>query len=290
MGLFDPFIFHRRITRPIKMCVFNNMTFAPYIDVTSYPLFDINRGPDLNSYSLGFITASVDNHPCWGGYYDVTSNYYRSIIETAHSKGKNLICSFGGASGRELATVLNDDKLYKAYKQVIDTYNFKKLDFDIEGGALGNIKANINRGKVINKLMTEYGLEISVTVPVSHDGLDNDALNLIKVTPCSLVNIMAMDYGNGFNKMGEFAISAAKAARAQTGKDIGITVMIGKNDVLGEIFTLDDARKVKAFSKATPWIKRLSIWSLNRDTGLKGSLDLSSQIAQRPWEFSSIFK
>lgn len=265
------------------------MVFAPYTDVTLYPPFDFNLVPDLKAVTLGFITASVDNKPCWGGYYDVHSDYYRSIINKAKSNKIDLICSFGGASGKELATVMDEHDLYNAYKKVIETYNFKKLDFDIEGGALGNVKANIRRANVIKKLMENYDLEVSLTLPVSRDGLGIDAVAIAKITPCSIVNIMAMDYGDGQGKMAEYAINAAKSTRGQTGKYIGITTMIGKNDVIGEVFTLDDAKKVAKFARENSWVKRTSFWSLNRDTGKKDSLDKSSQVDQRMWEFSSIF-
>jgi len=63
--------------------------------------------------------------------------------------------------------------------------------------------------------------------------------------------------------------------------------MIGKNDT-GEIFSLDDAKCLKQFAKNNLWIKRLSIWSIERDQGLKGDLNKSSQVDQEPFEFSKI--
>ena len=59
---------------------------------------------------------------------------------------------------------------------------------------------------------------------------------------------MAMDYGpgsapDGANSMGKYAISAAESAFNQvtaaglTNFKIGVTAMIGKNDVAGEVFT-----------------------------------------------------
>ena len=64
---------------------------------------------------------------------------------------------------------------------------------------------------------------------------------------------------------------------------------INKVNDTGEIFNQDSAIRVKAFADETEWVKRLSFWSLNRDTGKDGKLDVSSKIKQTPWEFCGIF-
>ncbi len=74
---------------------------------------------------------------------------------------------------------------------------------------------------------------------------------------------------------------------------VGITPMIGLNDVTTEIFDQQEAREVLAFAEQQG-IGRLSFWSLNRDrqnpSGTLGYVDLfSSSILQSPFEFSQIF-
>lgn len=265
------------------------MEFAPYTDTTLYPLFDINKVPGVSAFCLGFIVSDASGRPAWGGYYRVDRGYYGPVIHHAQAKGTKLIASFGGAAGKELALVSkNSTELFMKYKTVIDQYKFSSIDFDIEGEAVKDRKANKSRQEAILELQRVYpNLEVSITVPTMPTGLDKDYLDLVASTPCDIVNLMCMDYGN-VKEMGKAAIEAATAVRKQTGKKIGITVMIGKNDT-GEVFTLDDAVLVNKFARQNHWIKRTSFWSINRDTGKDGPLETSSQIKQPEYGFSQIF-
>lgn len=268
------------------------MEYRPYVDTTLYPPFDISSVPDCHYFALGFIVADSANRPSWGGYYATTSNYYKPYIDAVRAKGGDVTFSFGGAAGKELALVTGEwSDLYLKYASVIKTYDAKSIDFDIEGKALLDKPANIRRARAVLELTRTFPkLQISLTLPVSEKGLTKEGLRLVESTPCNLVNIMAMDYGYGQGRMAEFAISAAQATRKQTGKKIGITVMIGMNDIIGEVFTLDDAHVVKDFADSKDWITRLSIWSINRDNGDKSIMEKSSMIDQHLYEFSKIFK
>jgi len=263
---------------------------TPYVDVTLWPTFDILTVPNCDHFTLGFIVADQNNNPSWGGYYGMETKFYKDIVTKLRNKGGAVICSFGGASGVELATVCKtSDEAYRKYKKVIDTYNLKSIDFDIEGGAVGDTRSNSIRAQAILMLQNTFpNLVVSLTLPVMPTGLNNDCLSIVAETPCDIVNLMCMDYGNE-KDMGAAAISAAKAVRKQTGKNIGICPMIGKNDT-GEIFTLDDAREVADFCKETEWIARKSFWSIVRDRGVQGDLNQSSQIKQEAWEFCKILK
>lgn len=255
----------------------------PYVDTTISPSIDFSSIPHIDGLHLGFVIADSDKDPSWGGYHKVSSGYMDKRI--AGFK-KELICSFGGAAGKELAQVCNDEfELYEKYKLVVEKYNFKVLDFDIEGQALSDSKANDRRVRALNLLKKNYPkLRLHVTLPVSPSGLLYDAMQL--VDDFQVVNIMAMNYGN-VKEMGGAACEAATMAHKQTGKPIGITVMIGKNDS-GEVFTLEDAKQLSEFSKHNHWVVFLSFWSVHRDRGVGGGLESSSQIIQKPWEFSSI--
>ncbi|KAH6578260.1 hypothetical protein BASA50_002210 [Batrachochytrium salamandrivorans] len=80
---------------------------------------------------------------------------------------------------------------------------------------------------------------------------------------------MAMDYEsgaalNGATGMGGYAIASAQATRAQLkpifpSATIGITPMIGQNDVRDEIFSLQDANQLLKFAQANSWISLLSV-------------------------------
>ena len=117
---------------------------------------------------------------------------------------------------------------------------------------------------------------------------------------------MTMDYGTGVTQMGDAAISSANGARLQLvdmgmsstqgllSKNlivkVGITPMIGQNDIKTEIFTLPDAQKVLAFAKQNAWVGLLSFWMIQRDNSIKSSnLDTSSNYPQEHLAFSKAF-
>lgn len=266
----------------------NNIVFAPYVDVSLYPKPVLqNTPPEL--YSLGFVVADLMAEPSWGGYYPVASGYYDDQIEFLRKEEKDVIISFGGADGTELAQALSGKELVQKYSSVILRYDLKYIDFDIEGKALADKIANGARAQAIIELKKLFPhLYISLTVAVMPFGLGEDVLALINQTPCDMVNIMAMNYGNE-KDMFKSTVEAAKATYDQVKKDIGITVMIGKNDS-GEIFSLADGRYLnRHVRKHLAYVKRLSFWSLNRDNGDMKSMEKSSMIDQNLFEFSRIF-
>lgn len=110
---------------------------------------------------------------------------------------------------------------------------------------------------------------------------------------------MAMDYGNvanGNSGMGGYAISAAQGLRKQliaqgmAETQVGITPMIGQNDVESEVFQLDDAKEVAAWAKKNDYVRFLAFWSMNRDTSKKGDLFSSTKIKQKEYEFLKNFQ
>jgi hypothetical protein len=210
------------------------------------------------------------------------------VIKKVREKGGDVIVSFGGAAGTELATVTNSvDELFSKYKLVVDKFNLKSVDFDIEGSAIHDIESCDRRGKAIATLKKMYpNLDVTMTVPVMPFGLDADTLACTNMTPHDTLNIMAMDFGRE-EDMAQAVISAIQATRRQTRKKIAVTVMIGKNDT-PEIFTLENARTLKNFLKKNLWVTRVSFWSIQRDQGKDGELAHSSKIKQKKWEFTNI--
>lgn len=92
-----------------------------------------------------------------------------------------------------------------------------------------------------------------------------------------VLNLMVMDFGPASSKVCvvregrcDMAASAMQAARNVHEKyqmplsQIELTAMIGMNDVVENVFTLDDARSVAAAVKAQG-LAGLHFWSLDRD-------------------------
>ena len=106
---------------------------------------------------------------------------------------------------------------------------------------------------------------------------------------------MTMNFGSTFPSMGDASICAANAVRIQlvslgfASTTIGITPMIGQNDIKSQIFNQQDAQKVLQFSKQTSWITYIGFWSIQRDNNRQSTnLDSSSNIRQDNFAFSKI--
>ncbi|MBE8469579.1 glycoside hydrolase family 18 protein [Streptomyces justiciae] len=292
-----------------------NAGFAPYVDTSLYPAFDLvasATATGVKNYNLAFITDGGGCTPKWGGVTDLASDAVAAQIGALRAKGGDVRVSFGGAAGSELATTCSSaDALAAAYGKVVDAYDLTKVDFDVEGGALPNTTANTNRAKAIAKLQAQHpDLDVSFTLPVMPEGLTQDGVNLLSNAKSNgvaldTVNIMAMDYGPAYSgDMGTYAEQAATATQAQVKsvlglsdaaawKAVAVTPMIGVNDVTSEIFKVEDAAQLVNFakSKGLGW---LSMWSATRDKqcsgGAKNYADATcSSIVQDDHAFSKAF-
>lgn len=276
--------------------------FGAYVDVTSMPLYAFEqRGAGENSNTiLSFIVSSKKDAcmPTWGGYYtmDEAADLLDLDRRIAHFQlqGGRIAISFGGLLNSELAVLCTDEEaLAKAYMSVIERYNINTIDLDLEGEGLTNLEAALRRVRAIAKLQKEYreaGRELAVwlTLPVAPQGLTVDGTNAItKAIESGLdiagVNVMTMDYG-GSKDLTNSMYEASKKALTETHrqlsvlyklagvslnsstvwKKIGATPMIGQNDVVAEVFTIEDAIALNSFAHGKG-MGRMSMWSANRD-------------------------
>jgi hypothetical protein len=300
--------------------------------MTLYPMYNLvttAQSTGVKHFTLAFVVADPQNRPSWGGYaeYAVNSGTFdsqvRSQINTLRGLGGDVKVSFGGANGRELAQAITDvTALQAAYQSVIDAYGLTHIDFDIEGAAAAERTSIDRRSQAIAGLQAAAiaaGRELNVwfTLPVLPTGLTNDGLYVLQSAlrygvRIDGVNVMAMDYGdsaapNPAGKMGDYAIQSATSLHsqlrtlygssrtdAQLWKMVGVTPMIGLNDVITETFDQQEARELLAFAQQKQ-IGVLSMWSLNRDRqNSRGAISYveptSSSISQQENEFSLIFK
>jgi hypothetical protein len=305
--------------------------YAPYVDSTLWPLYDFvgtAKTSGLKFFTLAFITADTANKPAWGGFaaYDVGTTDFDAQMKTniaaLRAIGGDVMVSFGGAANQDMAEVITDvNALVNSYQSVITAYGLTHIDFDIEGAAVAN-KASVDRRNQAIAILQQNAaaagrkLDVWYTLPVLPTGLTTDGVYLVQSAlrngvNLSGVNIMTMDYGdsaapNPRGKMGDYSIQAATSlfnqlktayggsqTDAQLWAKVGITPMIGMNDVQTEIFDQQEAREVLAFAQSHG-ISRISIWSLNRDyqnsAGAINHVDnFSSSLVQSPLEFSLLF-
>ncbi|MFE9648126.1 hydrolase [Streptomyces sp. NPDC006365] len=258
-----------------------NAAFVPYISATAAS--DNESAGSPSAFNLAFVIAGRGGcTPTWGEY-GIGNSTVKSRISALKSSGGSVRVSFGGASGKELATTCKSvSKLASAYATALDAAGATEADFDIEGDPLGDSKSVAVRSKAIALLQKQRPeVRVSFTLPVMPHGLNKDSRALLKSAnsngvQVSTVNIMTMNYGSSFDgDMGTYAIKAAKATHGQLKKIFGLsseeawnglalTSMIGVNDVDNETFTLSDAAQVRSFAeeKDVAWV---SMWAAARD-------------------------
>lgn len=305
--------------------------FAGYVDLTVPSSYEIDKPPTAAAHRavLAFIVANRDDPctPSWGGYYSMDEAGSELDLDRRISRlrneGGDVVVSFGGQLDDELATVCSDETdLGNAYRSVIDRYDVRTIDLDIEGNDLDDGRAGARRAKVIAALQREYGVEnplrVWVTLPVTPAGLTDKGVPAVAQmldagVDLAGVNIMTMNYSASRQEartMLEASISAARAAHGQlqtvykdAGKTInskelwrkiGLTPMIGHNDVDGEVTDLAAAEGLNEFAQEQG-IGRISMWSLNRDRACGAEEAEESQpsntcsgLTQRTGDFSRI--
>ena len=287
-----------------------------------------SRGTSL--LTLGFLQASGSGQLGWGGLDALAISptntneqavAIRASIQAFQQAGGDVMISLGGMNGSSLAQVgarngMGASTLAALYAEVVNQFQLNRLDFDIEGAALADDAATALHSQALALLQQQNPqLEVWYTLPVLPTGLTADGLDVVRTALAAGVKLdgvngMAMDYGesaaptSGPNAktMGAYAIAAAEATKgqlealfAQFGQGfgwhmVGVTPMIGVNDITSEVFTLADAQQLEDFARSKG-LGMLSMWSIARDT--PGSLGTASATASgldaSAGSFSAIF-
>uniref|UniRef100_UPI0024BA48DA Calx-beta domain-containing protein n=1 Tax=Mycolicibacterium poriferae TaxID=39694 RepID=UPI0024BA48DA len=277
-------------------------------------LVAIAQGRGASLVTLGFLQATPDGKLAWAGLSALApdsdfeqAQAINSSIAALQAAGGDVMISLGGASGTSLAQWyatrgLSARSLADAYVAVAQTYSLNRIDFDIEGAAVADAASIALRSQALALMQQDLpDLEVWYTLPVLPTGLTSDGLNVVRSAVSAGVeldgvNVMAMDYGesaaptSGPNAktMGAYAIQAAESTYAQLAalygefgqsfgwNQVGVTPMIGVNDVTTEVFTVADAQALEDFARAKG-LGMLSMWSVARDT--PGSLGQASPTA-----------
>ncbi|MEU1162996.1 hydrolase, partial [Streptomyces sp. NPDC005921] len=190
--------------------------YAPYVSATEAADTDDAGSP--STYNLAFVISGGSScTPKWNGTTAIGSSAVKSRISALKEGGATVRVSFGGASGKELATTCSSaSKLAAAYGAALDAAGSTQADFDIEGDTLTDSDSVALRSEAIAQLQKDRpDLEVSFTLPVMPSGLDSDGLALLESAnkydvQVSTVNIMTMNYGESYDEdMGDYAVTSA---------------------------------------------------------------------------------
>ncbi|MEI6548626.1 MAG: cellulase family glycosylhydrolase, partial [Burkholderiales bacterium] len=265
-------------------------------------LVAMSKATGASLFTLGFLQVDPAGNPAWGGYAVLEPNStndqalaINKSIAALRAAGGDVMISFGGVSGTSLAQSyaakgLSAQALANTYANVVDTYGVTHLDFDIEGAAIADA-ASIALNSSALKLLQQSRptVQIWYTLPVLPQGLTTDGVNVVQSAltagvKLAGVNVMAMDYGEGpapttgtgAQTMGTYAIQSAQSTYSQLSSlyakngqtfswsQIGVTPMIGVNDITSEVFTVADAQALNTFA-VTKGLGMIGYWSVERD-------------------------
>jgi chitinase len=242
----------------------------------------------------------------WDGTTPVNDGRYADQIAAIRQRGGDVIASFGGQAGKEIAIVETDPAALQAqYQSAIDKYKFTWLDFDIEGDNLAlNRHASERRNIALAALQKKNpGLMISFTLPVDPNGILDVTHDLLadavaKGVDVHSANLMVMWFGDKFvgkgKTEGELGIESALKAHEQILKispniQIGLCPCLGRSGrgKIPEIFGVEDAHQIKVFADQTPWVCSLHFWSINDDSGQPRR---RRKVTNPAWTFAKIFE
>src|SRR5256885_3790281 len=283
---------------------------APYV----MPLD--NDPPDLGpvmdatgqkSFMLAFVLAPNGGGctPTWDGTAPLSDSTVASVISKVRAKGGDVSVSIGGFGGTKLGqTCGSPAATAAAYQQVINQYQLKAIDFDLEEPEYENLTAINNELGAAQILQRDNsGLYVSITTAGTPSGTGFFGQNVLpnaKNLGFTPNNFSIMPFDNGFSG-GSSQTSALEAFHGLLMNTFGwnsttaynhegVSLMNGRSDA-GEMFPQSEFTTV--FNYATGHgLSRFTFWSVNRDrqcnppdNGQRVSGTCSS-VPQTPWEFT----
>lgn len=310
---------------------------APYIDMSSWVdpanAYSINGAPNLGKlyddsgfgyFNLGFIQPDqqkpLDSNGRirwgWGGYYSLSdeagnSAQYEGIktsLKNLRDKGGDYCISIGGQAGDAPWVVSsNHDRLVEFYRDVIGTYNVKRIDLDIEESNQDQDQ-NIINAWAIKQVQGETGVEVTLTIPIMPSGWEQKQINIINAyldagVDIAVINSMTMCYGTGVWANEDYGTASVRAITnsvkqlknlyAYHGYELtddqaylktGATFSIGYESTLYPEFTLSMANTI--VEDATKHNYGLvSMWSMGRDAKMETNKGVKNQ-----FEFSKVLQ
>src|SRR5258708_10438057 len=265
--------------------------FVPYdyINPGSGDFVQAAQQTGVKYYTLAFILSGGGCQATWQGAGNPVggsgaTDAVKTNIDQLRQSGGDVIISFGGYGGTELARACTDaTSLQEQYQNVIGEYGVSHVDFDLEGASETDPASIDRRSQAIAGLeKANKGLTVYYTLSVESPNLHLRAPQFLKSAKkynvrIDVVNAMTMDYTPNIapNKMETDAIVASQNVQKDIFSidipaEIGITSMIGVNDHAPEVFSSKDAQQVLNYANLDINVAELSIWSLGRDTACPG--------------------
>ncbi|MES2015719.1 MAG: glycosyl hydrolase [Pseudomonadota bacterium] len=252
--------------------------YSPYQHVSESPAISDAPGP----ITWAFATGECGDEQ-WGTFSG--QQVADANVAAFDAAGTGYMVSTGGQGG--VFTCATDDGMERFIARYASPH-LLGIDFDIEAGQTAEqVESLILRIQAAQRRHARLRFSFTVATHAASDGSGKSlngegeailaALRRHGVREFTL-NLMVMDYGpgtralcvlkrGGLCDMGKSAIQAARNVSGKYGVPLAqleLTAMIGVNDVVSNVFTLDDARLLAAAAR-TMKLAGVHYWSLGRD-------------------------
>ncbi|MEU0841361.1 chitinase [Streptomyces sp. NPDC005962] len=266
---------------------------------------DVMSATGTRQFTMAFMLSDGGCTPKWDGSRALTGGTDQSTINAIRAAGGDVTVSFGGWSGNKLGEKCSSaSALAAAYQKVIDAYQLKAIDIDIESTEFENATV---RQRVVDALKTvkqkNSGLKVYVTFGTTTTGPDANGKDLVKRGATAGLDVdgwtvMPFDFGQGSVDMAAATKSAVDGLKNTVAsayglssdaayRKAGFSSMNGKTDVAGETVSLANFNSVISYAKSHH-LARVSFWSLNRDRKCDSGTDADacSGIDQGTYDFT----
>ncbi|MFJ8695301.1 carbohydrate binding domain-containing protein [Streptomyces roseolilacinus] len=251
---------------------------------------EVMRATGVKWFTMAFVLAQNGCNPAWDGQRPLTGGVDENTIKAIRAAGGDVVPSIGGWSGNKLGpNCSTPEALAGAYQKVIDAYDLKAIDVDIENTDEFENAAVQDRILTALKIVKRNnpGLRTILTFPTLNTGPNSWGNRLIEraaVLQADIDNftVMPFNFGGGADMYGN-TVRATEGLKnklkstfgwsdAEAYAHIGISGMNDSSDT-GEITTPQIWTQIRDWANSHH-IGRLAFWSVNRD---------------RPgWQFTSI--
>jgi chitinase len=256
---------------------------APYIYTSvsgSKDPVKVMQSTGVRAFTLAFILNKGTCSPVWdSGTLNDSSK--QKMISSIRAAGGDVVVSFGGYSGNKLAnSCSNQTKLAAAYQKVIDLYDLKAIDIDLEAGEVSQSNKVLKALKIVKQ--KNAGISTILTLGTGKNGLEGDEAGIPAQaaaigSPVDNWTIMPFDFSDNDSGLdhGKATVSASEGLHKQLksalgGSDAslyakqGISSMNAKTDSNGNV-TVANFNTMLSYVQQHG-LTRFTYWELSRDT------------------------
>src|SRR5438874_955658 len=248
-------------------------------------------------FSMAFMLSGGGCNPAWDSLRPLHGSVDEQIINGIRADGGDVVVSFGGFSGNKLGPNCPDaTSLAGAYQQVIDAYQLKAVDFDVENSdEFGNTTV---RQRILSavKLLKQHNPSLTaiLTFGTGTGGPGSLIIGEAKSLGANVDIFTIMPFDFGGSDMFADTVSASEGLRSQlmatfgwsadtAYRHMGISSMNGMTDA-GETVTQSTFTQIRDWA-ANHHLARLSFWAVNRRAPAAASGTATASRIHRPINF-----